>query len=278
MAAGTKPSQRVIIASPKVQAWARKYYGCDSVLGVELENQGGSGTQYSHWEKRTANNEYMTGTASQNPVFSELTLSYFEDSGWYHVNYSQAQQLLWGQGMGCDFVLKSCPSWPAGQGYFCTEPDKAGCTADYQAKGYCQIGTGNVPADYQYFSSSPTEVGAQDLPDYCPLYWGYSNGWCFDTSNTPNVVNNGETYSDNARCYQSSLLKGLPIASPTAMTCYDTFCTGPSELRVKVDSYYYDCPPNADISVIGYGGTISCPGVCLSILSISHNPYFLCRK
>jgi hypothetical protein len=42
-------------------------------------------------------NEYMTGTASRNPVFSELTLSVLEDTGWYRANYSLAGQLLWGQ-------------------------------------------------------------------------------------------------------------------------------------------------------------------------------------
>ena len=37
---------------PYSQAEGRRYFGCDSLVGVELENQGGSGTAGSHWEKR----------------------------------------------------------------------------------------------------------------------------------------------------------------------------------------------------------------------------------
>ena len=28
------------------------HFGCDSLQGVELENQGGQGTAMDHWEKR----------------------------------------------------------------------------------------------------------------------------------------------------------------------------------------------------------------------------------
>ena len=135
MAAGDTPSTRKVVSSPRVVAWAQRYYGCPTVLGVELEDQGGQGTEGSHWEKRTTMNEYMTGTASRNPVFSELTLSLLEDTGWYRANYSLAGQLLWGQGMGCDFTNRACSNWPSSyNGYFCSDNSKQGCTADYQAK------------------------------------------------------------------------------------------------------------------------------------------------
>ena len=35
-----------------LQAEARDHFGCPTLEGVELENQGGSGTAISHWEKR----------------------------------------------------------------------------------------------------------------------------------------------------------------------------------------------------------------------------------
>lgn len=59
----------------------------------------------------------MTGSSSRNPVFSGLTLALFEDSGWYTVDYSVAEPLLWGAGMGCDFVEKSCSDWTTSNGY-----------------------------------------------------------------------------------------------------------------------------------------------------------------
>lgn len=57
----------------------------------------------------------MTGSHTQNRVFSRLTLALMEDTGWYHANYSHAQGLDWGRGLGCDFVMKSCKFWMDGQ-------------------------------------------------------------------------------------------------------------------------------------------------------------------
>ena len=30
---------------------------------------------------------------------------------WYRANYSMAERLDWGRGLGCDFVMKSCKFW-----------------------------------------------------------------------------------------------------------------------------------------------------------------------
>jgi Leishmanolysin. len=53
----------------------------------------------------------MTGTHTQNPVYSRLTLALMEDTGWYSANYSMAQPLAWGRNLGCEFVTRSCKHW-----------------------------------------------------------------------------------------------------------------------------------------------------------------------
>lgn len=53
----------------------------------------------------------MTGTHTQNPVYSRITLALMEDTGWYRANYSMAQELDWGRNLGCDFAMKSCKEW-----------------------------------------------------------------------------------------------------------------------------------------------------------------------
>jgi len=53
----------------------------------------------------------MTGTHTQNPVYSRMTLALMEDTGWYKANYSMAQPLSWGKALGCDFARKSCKEW-----------------------------------------------------------------------------------------------------------------------------------------------------------------------
>lgn len=126
-----------------LQEEARRHFSCPILEGMELENQGGTGTELNHWEKRllevrtfsptplrftkrqtnptcsfllviphdSLQNEAMTGSHTQNRVFSRLTLAIMEDSGWYRANYSLAQRLDWGHGLGCDFVMKSCKFW-----------------------------------------------------------------------------------------------------------------------------------------------------------------------
>lgn len=53
----------------------------------------------------------MTGTHTQNPVFSRITLALMEDTGWYRADYANAKPLAWGKGLGCEFATKSCKEW-----------------------------------------------------------------------------------------------------------------------------------------------------------------------
>ncbi|KAH7693184.1 Protein Y43F4A.1 a, partial [Aphelenchoides avenae] len=100
-----------VMVTERVREEARKHFACDDLEGAELENQGGDGTALTHWEKRLFENEAMTGTHTQNPVYSRLTLALMEDSGWYKSNYSVAEPLHWGHKLGCDFAMKSCGDW-----------------------------------------------------------------------------------------------------------------------------------------------------------------------
>uniref|UniRef100_A0A8C2E0D5 Leishmanolysin-like peptidase n=1 Tax=Cyprinus carpio TaxID=7962 RepID=A0A8C2E0D5_CYPCA len=96
-----------LLATPRVVEEARRHFNCPILEGMELENQGGAGTEFNHWEKRLLENEAMTGSHTQNRVFSRITLAIMEDTGWYRANYSMAENLEWGRFLGCDFVMKS---------------------------------------------------------------------------------------------------------------------------------------------------------------------------
>ena len=41
-----------VVVTPKVREEVRKHYGCESLSGAELEDQGEEGTALTHWEKR----------------------------------------------------------------------------------------------------------------------------------------------------------------------------------------------------------------------------------
>lgn len=113
-----------MMVTPRVVEEVRRHFDCDELEGAELEDQGGEGTALTHWEKRILENEAMTGTHTQSPVFSRITLALMEDSGWYKVNYSMASPLSWGRGLGCDFVMKSCKYWIFGQEHKYISPSK----------------------------------------------------------------------------------------------------------------------------------------------------------
>ena len=69
---------RYYIKTKKVVEFAKKYYGCYSIKGVEVENQGSSGSSGSHWEGRILLGEYMTSENYEDEVvISEFTLSLY---------------------------------------------------------------------------------------------------------------------------------------------------------------------------------------------------------
>ncbi|KAI0222257.1 hypothetical protein LSAT2_026494 [Lamellibrachia satsuma] len=181
-----------MIVSPAVVREARRHFSCDTLEGGELEDQGGTGTTGSHWEKRIFENEAMTGALTVNPVLSRVTLAVLEDTGWYHVNYKMAEPLRYGFKEGCDFVKKSCKEYmqmkkAVGQSLlpYCDilgreNLDKQSCSADWTTVNYCNLWKGPklLDAKYQPFTSiagvNATDVpyygGYSEMADYCPFW------------------------------------------------------------------------------------------------------------
>lgn len=63
---------------PKVRDFARDYYNCPTLPGVPLENNGGSGSANSHWEKTFLPNEFMNPYVTFPGIISDFTLKLFE--------------------------------------------------------------------------------------------------------------------------------------------------------------------------------------------------------
>ena len=101
--------QRTLIKTPKVVERARKYFNCDSLEGLELEDQGGTGTSISHWEQRILLGEYMGGVIYQEEMaISEFTLAFLEDSTWYKPKYYTGGLFRFGKNKGCGFIENDC--------------------------------------------------------------------------------------------------------------------------------------------------------------------------
>ena len=101
--------QRTLIKTPKVVETARKYFNCDRLEGLELENQGGEGSSMSHWEQRILLGEYMGAVIYQEEMaISEFTLAFLEDSGWYKPKYYTGGLFRFGKNKGCEFIESDC--------------------------------------------------------------------------------------------------------------------------------------------------------------------------
>eukprot|EP00298_Acanthocystis_sp_HF-20_P014688 c20874_g1_i1.p1 GENE.c20874_g1_i1~~c20874_g1_i1.p1 ORF type:complete len:639 (-),score=246.94 c20874_g1_i1:355-2217(-) len=257
------------IVTPKVTEFVKNHFNCPSMTnaGAEIEDGGSSGTAGSHFEKRIFHNEIMTGSVMKDTIITPMTLALFADMGWYTLSSStnSVSTLTWGKGLGCSFALDKCSNWNSK--YFCSSTrcqnkQFKGCTYDYKAKAYCSLTsyTAALPTYYQYFSD-PVKGGQDQLADFCPIYEGYSNGYCTDTTQTGQSIL-GEVYSSDSICFQSTALKtgqGSTITDECGnqqyITCHRRTClnagTSSAKLRVYLGTGYndyIDCPTS--------GGTV----------------------
>ncbi|TPX49738.1 hypothetical protein SeLEV6574_g01280 [Synchytrium endobioticum] len=261
-------------AFPAMLAKARAWSGCSSLNGIEMESQWGASTAGSHIEKRVFSSDYMTGQATTgvDTDYSEMSLAFFEDSGWYQVDYTYATNPAIGQNSGCGFATTPCLSTPTDTNQilpsnpaFCNGSIPDRCAAGRYSKGYCGVSSssrdsGTVPAEYRYFNSSlPLNLtdasykgGYVPLMDYCPTYMPYGsfssqqgkmNSDCRFASNAPSVNNHGEAYGPSSRCFEHSI--GSPsdlfASGCFSVSCYTVPTTGSAAYRVKANGVDVDC-------------------------------------
>ncbi|XP_013398644.1 leishmanolysin-like peptidase [Lingula anatina] len=278
-----------LMVTPKVTEEARRHFNCSTLEGAELENQGSIGTKLTHWEKRVFEHEAMTGTYTQNPKISRITLALMEDTGWYRVNYAMAEPLQWGKNLGCDFVKKSCMEWIKMRTEqkksilpFCTKvkstPLRTLCTTDRDAVALCNLKQypKPIPFMYQYFSETSGDLpgtaaqygGSVGLADYCPYVQEFvwrdrtdtiqRGSRCTLSSNTAEVHGNHflETYGPNSKCFEHHgiwSLKRCNMPAPLkhfGSGCYKYSCNSTVGLVLDVHGKSYRCYKTGQILVV----------------------------
>ncbi|KDO26018.1 hypothetical protein SPRG_08671 [Saprolegnia parasitica CBS 223.65] len=229
------------LVTPNVMAYAQTHFGCSTLNGVELENQDAGACFGSHWEERIFEPEMMSPLQSFRNVQSGLTLAYFQDSGWYRVNFTSAEPMYWGAGRGCSFAMDSCVTRHAANGtstsnvpdHYCVDEDVDACTVDLTARAFCTLSTTTtaIPSYAQYFTNAAR--GGSSFPDFCPILAGYAQGDCRISTNLQYPTNTninllGETYGSSSYCLKSTLLSsnnaGWRIPD-RATGCYAVSCT-----------------------------------------------------
>lgn len=96
------------VISKNVVEKARKHFNCKTLEGVPLEYNGGENSTGGHWSRKIMNTDYMIGRSHGENLISDISLAFFEDSGWYKVDYSKANIFYWGKNKGCRFFTDNC--------------------------------------------------------------------------------------------------------------------------------------------------------------------------
>ena len=122
------------IILPEVVNYAREFFNDPSITKVPLENDGGSGSVGSHWEKTFMPLESMNATLESPGIISEFTFTFLRATGWYQIAPTAAQSYDWGKDDGPDH-FQICPQ---GKEYCdASLKDKNMCTHDHLNKAYC---------------------------------------------------------------------------------------------------------------------------------------------
>jgi hypothetical protein len=259
------------ITSPKVIEKAKIHFGCDSIKGVQLENDGGDGTAGSHWDSRFMLGDYMMASDYQDVVLSDISLALFEDTRFYQVNYYTGGLFRFGKNQGCSFIEKKC-LYDQGKKImfpndFCNESGKSFCSSSHISRGNCYISNiyTSINEKYRYFGDKHT--GGLSHADYCPVSFSTnSNNYYFPNNcRYGKIENEGEIISEDSLCFESSIKN-----SGMKSVCYKMECNPTSKIfSIYIDSKIVNCPGNETIlsNPNGLSGQIKCPDynlVCTS--------------
>ncbi|CAL8096171.1 unnamed protein product [Calicophoron daubneyi] len=287
-----------VFKTPNILSFARKHFGCPTLVGFDLENQGGSGTSSAHFEKRLAFNELMSGSIKVTTTLSQLTLSYFKDTGWYEVNMDLAEPWNYGKGLGCDFVEKSCYEYmsirkAAGNSTapYCdyTMNSNSECLDYENAYGTCNRVTfaKQLNSQYQYFSGA-SDGGASSLADYCPILEALDPESNQPTSYCGFEENNGvaalqknyemQHYGSTSVCIKHKysgwnvFYCNSKTASELQASCHQYNCSSTHGLILLMGEKQFVCPLNGSsvqidtlssfAYVTGYADCPPCSSIC----------------
>ena len=235
------------LVSPNVVEFAKKHYGCRSIQGVPVEDNGSEGSAGSHWEKVALGNDMMVANTVASPVLSLFTLKLLEDSGWYKINEKMAEEFFWAKDTGCNFIKSgkcsysghTCGKGPAGTG--------EGCFYDYTFQAVCSSDT----FQNQCYFFTGTDFNRMD----CRVEENkdLNKGMLFD-----------EKYGFESRCFNGNLREYVDKYRyrPHGNFCYKARCDdGKISFMINGQTYYCKKDEEEIKNPGGYHGFIKCPKI-----------------
>jgi hypothetical protein len=255
---GASSTQPNFLSTPGVTSFTRTQFGCSSLSGARLENNGGVGTWGSHWEQQDYGSELMCGVLVDPLPFSDLTWNALADMGWWSLSPTRAaaDQLLFGKNLGCNFPTGgTAPTFtcsPVFSNIYGCSGSAEQCSPTLESRGFCNANTG-LNTHITTPGCTFVDIGLTSCT----------------TLAQNNNINLWEYTGPASRCYK--------IAGPAALinntnnaaaSCYQTICHSNGTFSVEAPpgiwqycgtgSQNVQVPAPQDSSQIA---TISCPPV-----------------
>ncbi|PWV08783.1 putative surface protease GP63 [Trypanosoma cruzi] len=268
---------RKMVAGNHVQAKAKAHFGCNSLEGMELEDEGGTREkEIPHWKERHARDELMAPTVGAG-YYTALTMAVFADMGYYSVNWSMAEPMSWGNGSSCDFLEKKCNATENLAGkyphMFCNDSDKETlrCSSDRRYVGTCTATIveerGSLaekdlcPVVSSYFRDASgikyntcSDKGVTSLPG--SLTGGDS--WCLDAE-LQSKNDGGKHKNVKGVCAQVSCAEGTVKVKYLGSTDDWHECPEGTEIPVTLEDFQQDgkikCPKYVEVCTIAANGS-----------------------
>ncbi|ORC87085.1 surface protease GP63 [Trypanosoma theileri] len=258
--ANVRGMNRKLVSSKRTKEKAQAHYNCSTLEGMELQLGSGDKVQ-SHWTHRNAKDELMAPTDSLGAgYYTALTMSTFEDMGYYRANWGMEEPMGWGNHSGCDFfealcIVNNAAKYPE---MFCSE-SVSRCTTDRSSPGYC-----SVPASYHW--ESEKNLCPFTKPDYGKFEEKSRYVFCF-SDDVPAL--DGSLMGNDSWCLDGESLHvnfdDDTVKENVAGVCALVSCDESSR-TVKVQyngsDEWHDCPEGKSIeakSPTFKSGNIKCP-------------------
>jgi len=252
-------TKKTYLVTDTVKSLSRAHFGCATLPGGMVENDGGQGTAFIHWEARAFDGELLTGLGnSSRQILSNFSMALLKDTGWYDTPNGRALPFgLHTTATGCSFQTNDCKSLKAStstlRSYFTnTQPfcrrdqpaapsdSTSQCTWDYLGVGVC---TNNLL----------TENESSD----CTLTVPFKTDVCYATTpkrlvekaqllSLPSYDALGEKHGAYSRCIPQdttqNLMRGDNASKASGAGCYQTECDETGKLWVTIDDATFRCP------------------------------------
>ncbi|XP_053486104.1 ciliated left-right organizer metallopeptidase [Ictalurus furcatus] len=228
----TDESGQMRLYTPNVNKALHTHLNTTHNLGAPLENQDADSHGFSsHWEARVLQGSIMTAMLAEPALvrIDVITLSALQDTGWYSVNLSQAQNLLWGE---TDMVAL-CVLEEAG-------PTLPGCS---------QISPCGFGCHYLHLHKAVCQ--SDEYLEGCRIYKPLANGvsllhlFVFVT-----IFKALFTFTLDSCSSFSPTEDHFSFNASVSGRCYRHRCIGKNRYQIQVmGSDWLDCPPGRSIKV-----------------------------